>query len=155
MHSAINGKVVYVYDGDTVKVTDQDGNNYRIRLKGIDAPESKQRYGDKSRNNLIRLVGGKEVLIDGGKKDHHGRIIAKLWVQPIDCNRCPKSLDANLEQVSSGMAWWYSFFKRDQSPTDRKRYAAAEIQAKTKKAGLWADPNPMAPYKWRKLNQHN
>ena len=42
---AIEGKVVAVTDGDTIKVLTADKTQIKIRLYGIDAPEKKQAYG--------------------------------------------------------------------------------------------------------------
>ena len=45
-------KVVKVSDGDTVHVLDQTRRKHKIRLGGIDAPERKQAFGKKSKENL-------------------------------------------------------------------------------------------------------
>ena len=41
-------------------------------------------------------------------------------------------------------------FDRPHSPEDRGRYESAEDEAKARGWGLWADPNPINPYEWRK-----
>ncbi len=51
-------KVIKVTDGDTVHVLDQANARHKIRLGGIDAPEKKQIYGDKSTQNLTNLIAG-------------------------------------------------------------------------------------------------
>ena len=48
----IEGLVVGVADGDTITVLDQQKNTYKIRLQGIDAPEKKQAFGEKSKQSL-------------------------------------------------------------------------------------------------------
>jgi endonuclease YncB( thermonuclease family) len=57
--------------------------------------------------------------------------------------------DANLEQVTRGMAWRYKAYEHEQRPNDRKLYAAAEYEAKAARRGLWADADPMAPWDFR------
>ena len=62
MAGTIAGNVVRITDGDTVVVLDSNKVQYKIRLVGIDAPERKQAYGKKSKENLSSLVAGKYVV---------------------------------------------------------------------------------------------
>ena len=71
-------------------------------------------------------------------------------MQPVDCPTCGKTLDANHAQILAGMAGWYRYYAKEQSPEDQGRYESAEDEAKARKWGLWADPNPINPYDWRK-----
>ncbi len=96
------------------------------------------------------MVAGKEVFVESDKKDRYGRVLGKVWVQPSDCPTCGKTLDTNHAQALAGMAWWYRYYAKEQSAEDRGRYEAAEDEAKARKWGLWADPNPINPYGWRK-----
>jgi endonuclease YncB( thermonuclease family) len=149
-HADITGKVVSVTDGDTIKVLDGTSTQHKVRLKGIDAPERGQPFGTVSRDHLASLIAGKEVFVEFVKKDRYGRILGKVWVQPADCPTCSKTLDANHTQILSGMAWWYRYYAKEQSPEDRGRYESADDEARKRKWGLWADPNPINPYEWRK-----
>lgn len=149
-HADISGRVVAVTDGDTIKVLDANNTEYKVRLAGIDAPEKNQPYGAKSREHLAFIVAGKEVFVESDKNDRYGRVLGKVWVQPSDCPACGKTLDANHAQVVAGMAWWYRYFAREQSPEDRGRYESAEDEARQRKWGLWADQNPVNPYDWRR-----
>ncbi len=146
----ITGRVVSVTDGDTIKVLDSTNTRYKVRLTGIDAPERGQPFGSKSKDHLAFMVAGKEVFVESDKNDRYGRVLGKVWVQPSDCPTCGKTLDANHAQVLSGMAWWYRYYAKEQPPQDRGRYESAEDEAKARKWGLWADPNPINPYDWRK-----
>ena len=56
------------------------------------------------------------------KRDRYGRIIGKLMVQPLDCPSCGRTLDAGLNQVIFGMAWWYRKYATEQSREDREKY---------------------------------
>lgn len=51
-------------------------------------------------------------------------------------------IDANLEQVKTGMAWHYKKYKKEQTLGDRSLYAQAEEQARGGKLGLWKDADP-------------
>jgi endonuclease YncB( thermonuclease family) len=152
-HADITGRVVAVVDGDTIKVLDADNTEYKVRLTGIDAPERGQPYNSASRKHLASLVAGKEVFVESYKQDIYGRDLGKVWVQPSDCPSCGKTLDANYAQVLAGMAWWYRYYSKEQSVEDRGRYESAENEAKARGWGLWADPDPINPYEWRKSHR--
>jgi len=62
------GKVVAVADGDTITVL-RDHEQVKIRLSGIDAPEKAQPFGERSKQNMSRLVFGKQVLVEDRKQD--------------------------------------------------------------------------------------
>lgn len=48
----ITGNVVGVADGDTITVLDAVKVQHKIRLTGIDAPEKKQPFGNRSKQSL-------------------------------------------------------------------------------------------------------
>ena len=146
----VEGKVVAVTDGDTIRLLDAENRQHKIRLAGIDAPEKAQPYGAASRAHLARLVAGKQVRVDSFGKDRYGRILGKVWVQPADCPSCGKTLDANHAQILVGMAWWYFYYAGEQSEEDRGRYKSAVMEARARKRGLWGDAEPVPPWAWRR-----
>jgi endonuclease YncB( thermonuclease family) len=127
------GRVVGIADGDTVTVLDGTNTQWKIRLMGIDAPEKKQPFGNKSKENLASVVFNKQVTVESSKKDKYGRTVGKILVDGID---------ANLQQVKVGLAWHYKKYQKEQSVEDRRIYAYSEDQARTEKQGLWLDPEP-------------
>ena len=134
----LRGKVVSIADGDTITVLDADKKLHKVRLNGIDAPEKKQAFGAKSKAKLGELVAGKDVVVDWTEKDNYGRVLGKVQ-QGL--------LDVNLQMVKEGLAWHY----RKYSKSDK--LARAEAEAKAGKKGLWADPNPVPPWDFRKLEK--
>jgi endonuclease YncB( thermonuclease family) len=75
-HAAtLTGRVIRVADGDTITILDNNKVQYRIRLAGIDAPERKQPYGNKSRQNLSDHVAGRYVVVEYNKRDRYDRIL--------------------------------------------------------------------------------
>lgn len=58
----ITGKVVGVSDGDTINVL-QDRTQYKIRLYGIDCPESGQDFGNRAKKFVSDMVYGKQVQV--------------------------------------------------------------------------------------------
>jgi endonuclease YncB( thermonuclease family) len=137
----LTGRVVKVTDGDTLTLLDASQTQHKIRLAGIDAPESRQPWGQRSKAALVALVAGEGVAVDWSKRDRYGRILGKVIVG---------GTDAGLAQIKAGLAWWYRRYASEQSPADRAIYAAAEAQALAGKKGLWGDPQPVAPWEWRR-----
>ena len=84
---------------------------HKIRLYGIDAPESHQAFGQKSKHHLSSLVFGKDVRVAYKSRDKYGRILGTVYVD---------GKDVNLEMIRAGLAWHYKRF--DSTPA----YAAAE-----------------------------
>ena len=140
------GRVVGVADSDTITVLDTDRQQHKIRLGGIDAPEKTQPFGERSKENLSRIVFGKDVRVEWSKRDHRQRILGKVWVQPESCPTCPMTLDAGHAQITVGLAWWYRKYAGEQSPQDRGAYEYSEQEARTKRVGLWSDPDPVPPW---------
>jgi endonuclease YncB( thermonuclease family) len=138
--ATIYGKVVGVADGDTITVLDADNTQHKIRLSGIDAPEKKQAFGQRSKQSLSDLVFSKTVAVETTKRDRYGREIGKVIVNGVD---------ANLVQVQRGFAWHYKAYEREQPAIDRKVYANAENEARAARRGLWADVEPVPPWDFR------
>lgn len=128
------GKVVHISDGDTVRVLDSSNTQHRIRLAGIDAPESKQAFGTKSKQALAEMIFSKNVYIKEISQDRYGRTVGQIYLNNVDINK---------EMVKGGWAWAYREYLVDKS------YVPAEQAAKQKKLGLWADPNPIYPSQFR------
>jgi micrococcal nuclease len=84
-------QVERVVDGDTVVVR-LDGQSVKVRLIGVDAPESAdprkpvQRFAHESAAFLRQLVEGKTVRLAhepaGARLDKYGRVLAYLYLEP-------------------------------------------------------------------------
>lgn len=137
----LQGRVVGIHDGDTVTVVDTNRQQYKIRLAGIDAPESKQAYGSRSKQNLSKWLYNRQVIVKWNKRDRYGRTVGVVLVD---------GHDVNLEQVRAGMAWWYRQYAKEQTLPDRQAYELAENEAKAAKRGLWSDLEAVPPWAWRR-----
>ena len=137
----LSGRVVAIADGDTITVLDSSDTQHRIRLEGIDAPESHQAFGSRSKQNLSDLIFGKDVTVIYYKTDQYGRLVGKILID---------GRDINLEQAKAGMAWHYKEYEREQTPADRELYAKAEDEARKARRGLWVDPEPIEPSQFRR-----
>lgn len=129
------GKVVKVSDGDTVTILTSDKTQHKIRLNDIDAPEKKQAFGNKSKDNLAKYIAGKTVTVQYQKKDKYKRILGTIYYN---------NTDINLQQVKDGYAWVYKKYSNNQT------YYKAEKVARDKRVGLWIDKNPLEPWEFRK-----
>jgi endonuclease YncB( thermonuclease family) len=76
--------VVGVSDGDTITVLDSTRTQHTIRLAGVDAPEKRQAFGNRSKQSLAQLVFKKDVVVDFDKRDRFGRIVGKVIVEGTD-----------------------------------------------------------------------
>jgi endonuclease YncB( thermonuclease family) len=126
-----------VIDGDTLKI-----GKSRIRLHGIDAPESKQRCKDKKLSHwlcgqaatkaLKEKIDGKVVQCLSDKKDRYKRYIAICSVD-----------GGNLNQwlVLNGWAVAYRKYSKD--------YIKVETIAKSRETGIWSG-DFILPWKWRR-----
>lgn len=137
----LTGRVVRIADGDTITLLDSTNAQHRIRLQGIDAPESHQDFGAQSKKSLSDMIFDKDVNAICDKTDQYGRQVCKIVFD---------DKDINLEQVKAGMAWHYKDYEREQSPTDREIYAHAEDEARRARRGLWSDVNPVEPGEFRR-----
>ena len=141
MAATLVGRVIGVADGDTVTVLDSANQQFKIRLAGIDAPEKRQAFGQRSKQSLSAMVMGRDVRVEYQGRDRYSRIVGKVLVE---------GMDACLAQVRSGMAWHYKKYQADQSPADRATYAAEEDGARGRREGLWSDPYAEPPWDFRR-----
>ncbi len=132
----IRGRVVGVHDGDTLTVLDGAMQTHRIRMAEIDAPESKQDFGSRSKQMLSGMVYGREVEVVSEGLDRYKREVGRVTVEGRDVNR---------DMVAQGGAWVYRDYLKDQSLLE------VEAQAKASKVGLWGvSESPVPPWEWRK-----
>jgi endonuclease YncB( thermonuclease family) len=129
-------RVVGITDGDTLTVLTADHRQVKIRLHGIDAPETGQDFGSRAKQAASELAFGKEVTVRPMEKDRYGRTVAEV---PL-----PGGRSLGREMVRQGRAWWY----RTYAPGDRE-LARLEAEAKTARRGLWSQPGAVPPWKWR------
>jgi endonuclease YncB( thermonuclease family) len=130
----ISGRVVGVADGDTLTVLDSANQQHRVRLAQIDAPEKNQAFGQRSKQALSDLCFGKPAVVQVATHDRYGRAVGQ-----VSC----AGHDANLEQVTAGLAWAYRQYKPSAA------ILQAEQAARESRRGLWQDANPAPPWDFR------
>ncbi len=132
------GRVIGVKDGDTIEVL-YDSIPVRIRLAHIDCPESRQAFGSAAKKFLSELCYDRIVRVQQtDRPDRFGRTIAVIYIGDES---------VNLAMVQNGLAWHFKKYSKDEE------YANAEVVARESGIGLWADPEPMAPWEWRRIGR--
>lgn len=139
----LNAKVIRVIDGDTVEVL-MNSNKKVIRLYGIDCPEDGQEWGAIARAGLIKMIGGKDILIECYGEDSYNRILGVIYID----DEKGKS-NVNEKMISKGHAWVMRRFYKDLPKNRQNNLNRLESWAKKKKVGLWKTENPIAPWKYR------
>lgn len=129
-----------VVDGDTLAFRD-----VKIRMHGIDAPESHQgcldgkgqeyACGQVSTQALRDLIGDSEVVCKAESRDRYQRLIAICWAGKVNLNEA---------MVRRGFALAFVRYSRD--------YTAAEAEARRERLGVWQGEF-VAPWDWRKRNK--
>ena len=132
--------LVSVGDGDTVRVTSQQGEKVTVRLACIDAPETSQGTSGKwSAQTLKGLIQGKSISLKPQVKDRYGRTVAEIYVG----NR-----NINLQMVQVGAAYAYRQYLKQ---CDRDSYLTAEDAASKKGVGVWGPYKPaQVPWEYRR-----
>lgn len=134
--SDFSGPVISVSDGDTLEVL-HNQHPERIRLQGIDCPEKGQAFGNKAKQATAAVVFGKEVTLQTSGKDKYKRTLAEVIL--------PDGTNVNHTLVQEGWCWWYRKYAAGNAELER-----LEKEARRAKKGLWADPQPVPPWEWRK-----
>ena len=132
------GTVEQVTDGDTFLFRSVGGNEeaFRVRMWGIDAPESSQTFGRDSAEALSTKILGRAVRLQVAATDRYSRQVCRVYGDNEE--------DINLYMVKSGYAWYYP----DSAP-DARFLEDAEAEAIKNKRGLWTYPAPKPPWEFR------
>ena len=143
VHAAdLSGKVVAIADGDTFTLLTAEKQQFKIRLAEIDAPESGQPYGNKSKQTLSGLIFGKDVRVVVQTTDRYGRTVGRPYVG---------DLDICAEMVRLGAAWAYREYLRDQT------LLTLESDSRARGRGLWgtSEAQALPPWEWRRAGDGN
>jgi endonuclease YncB( thermonuclease family) len=146
----VAARVTRVHDGDSFDARLVDGRRAGIRIAAIDAPERRQAFADVSRRHLVSMIGGREVRIEVLAVDRYDRAVARISLLPGPGTRADgESDDVGREQIRRGMAWYFRRYEPDLPAVWRYRYDLAEHQARAERAGLWQEPAPVEPWRYR------
>jgi endonuclease YncB( thermonuclease family) len=128
----VTATITRITDGDTVQAITPEGTKLKVRLYGIDAPETPkgkipgEPFGNDSRDYLDTLVSQKTVRVEIRDIDRYRRMVAILWLE---------DRNVNLQMIAAGMAEAYGEYLK--SPY-RSPFFQAEQEAKAQKKGIWS-----------------
>jgi micrococcal nuclease len=147
----INGTVTKVSDGDTIHVTTPEQTKLRVRLYGVDAPETPkinqrtghvnkpgQPYGEESWKALEGKIIGQQIRLDIIDIDQYKRMVGIIWLG----NR-----NINLEMIQEGYAEAYVEYLKEPY---RTQFIRAEKEAQSARRGIWSLPGYERPNDFRK-----
>ena len=97
-----SGRVTRIVDGDTFWIS---GQNVRIRIWGLDAPETNEPGGAAATAELTRLIGGQTLNCRQRDIDRFGRIVGQCFL--------PDGRDITREMIRSGTATEFCRFSRN------------------------------------------
>lgn len=116
------GRIVGISDGDTLTLLDAEHIPQKIRLAGIDAPEKRQDFGEKSKSHLSALAYKRQAKADCRKIDRYRRRVCVIYVNGRDVGR---------EQIEAGMAWWYQQYASPLNQKNRTGYGGTDRHTST------------------------
>lgn len=126
-----------IVDGDTLYI-----GKVKIRLHGIDTPETRQTCTDQdgeiyhcgtaATKALHALIGASPVRCDGVNRDRYKRLIAVCYSGKVNLNA---------EMVRNGLALAYRRYSKD--------YVQVEREAAFAKRGMWSG-RFQPPWVWRR-----
>ncbi|HEB71763.1 MAG TPA: hypothetical protein ENI77_03995 [Nitrospirae bacterium] len=150
MDNLVWGKVIRILDGDTIEIKNDQGENVRVQLAYIDAPDMDPKTGEtqplhrESMKTLTRIINNKEVIIESLGVDRFKRIEGIVFLD---------KLNVNLEMVRKGMAEIYNPVRLRPKQYNQQyvsKFNEAEKMAKSGKTGIWGIENYSSPYKFRR-----
>jgi micrococcal nuclease len=127
-------RVITVHEGDRLTIH-HDGRSETIYLKGIDCPEPKQPYAKQAKHAAAAYVESRDVVVRGLTRDKQGRVSAEVLLHD--------GRNVGRELLKEGLAWWQRSASSDASLGGLEELARAE------RKGLWSEPNPVPPWKWK------
>jgi micrococcal nuclease len=130
LSQVIDGVVVEVIDGNTIRIRDSQSQLYEVVFAGVDAPELTQPFGGEAKAFLSNLLLKQKVTADIQGKDRKGNYIAIVLL---------KKTDPRLELLKEGLLWTS---EKDPIPLLEKH----RVEAKEKSKGLWKEDNPTPPW---------
>jgi endonuclease YncB( thermonuclease family) len=143
-------KVVHVVDGDTLDLDAPDGDHdyTRVRLWGVDTPETKDPrkevmyYGPEAAAFAREAAQGRMVQVGlepfKPTRDKYGRLLAYVYL--------PDGKMLNEELIERGFGYADTRFEH----VMKKRFEQLEKQAQREKRGLWKEVRPEQWPQWRR-----
>lgn len=130
-------KVIRVIDGDTI-IADVNGKKERIRLIGINTPETVdprkpvECFGAEASNRAKKILNNKKVRLEAdnlvSERDKYGRLLRYVFLED--------GSNFNKMMIADGYAYEYTY---DLPYKYQNEFKQAEKEARKAERGLWAD----------------
>lgn len=127
-------RVLIVHEGDRLTIHHQ-GRRDMVHLRDVDCPKQRQPYGKQARHATAAYIANREVIVRDFKRDRQGRMTAEILL--------PDGRQIAHELVKEGLAWVQPGGSGDRALKDMEELARVASK------GLWSEPNPIPPWKWK------
>lgn len=127
-------RVLTIYEGDRVMIH-YEGRNEMVTLRDVDCPELKQPYGKQAKHVTAAYIANREVVVRELTRGRQGRMTADILLHD--------GRNIAQELVKEGLAWVQPGEVHDPALKDLEELARAS------KVGLWSEPDPVPPWKWK------
>jgi micrococcal nuclease len=131
----LKGKVTNVIDGNTIEITTNMQDTYKILLHGIDSPEPGQHYAEQAKKFLENLLLNKSVTIVLKGRDRTGNRVGDIHIDG--------KVNPQKELVRAGLAW-----TSEKNPEGELESLKEEARLSGK--GLWGEKTPTPPWTYRR-----
>ncbi len=131
---SFTGKCINIDDGNIIVVM-KGNDTVRVRLEGIACPETGQSFHDEATQFVTNLVLGKDIFVDVKTVDYDRRLVSSVKVD---------GKEVSMELIKEGLAWYYDKISKN------IELASAEQAARKQKLGIWSQPDPMAPWDYKR-----
>ena len=143
-------KVVWIYDGDSFEAL-SDAHKIRVRLVGIDAPETSpgkglagQPFSRKAKRRLITDLLNKTVVLESFGSDAFNRVLGIVYVN---------GRNINLAMLRDGLAEVYR--GKPAEGLNLRPFREAEAAAKAARRGIWSlGTRYVSPRTWRQAHPY-
>lgn len=137
---AFTARCIGIIDGDTIVIQHSNEKTQKIDLHGIDCPELGQPFGMKAKLYTVGWLLERVVTIQPVTQNRQGLTLAKVFVGDTLFNHTI---------VAAGYAWQYTEY------ISSYQIGILEKQAREVRRGLWLQPHPTPPWKWRRLKNRS
>lgn len=130
----------YVQDGDSLVICCEQGDDFTVRLRDIDAPEKGQPHANESREFLKQLLRNQTFQLKGKETDRYNRRLVDIILKNGE-----EALSVNQIMIENGQAWTWRY-------SESLKLQYLQKKAREQKKGLWALPENeiQDPWLWRK-----
>lgn len=137
----IEGQVMAIQGGDTLRVRDDRHVTHTVHVAGVDAPARGQQHYGGAESTLRETAFQKYVIVQGNTNPGKSGV-RQGTVRTV-------AGDVGQILLEQGAVWFNRADVADLSAEQRKAYGEAEEQARLRRIGLWRPTNPIPPWEYR------